>query len=131
MALHVCNGAVLKCAMAVPPGIGTLTVAPLHRMLTSNQPAANINDFVPLLNIPSFGMCMSVTNPLVIAATSAALGVPTPVPCLPITITPWAAGAPTVILDGAPALDNISTLTCVMGGTIAIMMPGQVTELIP
>ena len=131
MPFHVCNGATLQCAGATPPGAGPLTVLPIHRMLTSNQPAANINDFIPLINIPSFGACMLLTNPLVAAATTAALGVLTPVPCIPITLSPWTAGAPTVLLDGAPALDNISTLSCMMGGQITIANPGEMTEMIP
>ena len=131
MPFHVCNGATLKCAGATPPGTGPLTVLPIHRMLTSNQPAANINDFVPLLNIPSFGACMLPSNPLVAAATTAALGVLTPVPCIPVTTSPWVPGAITVILDGAPALDNISTLQCTMGGVITIALPGEMTEMIP
>lgn len=131
MPFHVCNGATLKCVGAAPPGTGPLTVLPIHRMLTSNQPAANINDFVPLMNIPSFGACMLPSNPAVAAATTAALGVLTPMPCIPVTTSPWTAGAVTVILDGAPALDNISTLSCMMGGMITILNPGEMTEMIP
>jgi hypothetical protein len=131
MPFHVCNGALLKCAGAVPPGAAPLVVLPIHRMLTSNQPAANINDHVPLANIPTFGACMLPSNPAVAAATTAALGVLTPVPCVPVTPSPWVTGAPTVILDNAPALDNVSTLTCTMGGVITIVNPGEMTEMIP
>lgn len=133
MPFHVCNGATLKCPFAVPPGISTLVVLPINRMLTSNQPAANIMDNKPMVNIPSFGACMSPGNPAFVAATSAALGVPTPVPCVPVTPAPWVTGAISnpVLLANFPALDNVSTLNCMMGGVIAIVMPGEMTEMIP
>jgi hypothetical protein len=118
---------------AVPPGIATLIVPPLNRVMTSNQPAANIMDNKPIVNIPTFGMCMSPTNPAFVSATSAALGVPTPVPCVPATPAPWITGAPTVMLGNMPALNNTSVLACVLGapGCITITMPGQFTEQIP
>lgn len=133
MAMHVCNGATLKCAFAVPPGVSTLVVLPLNRMLTSNQPAANIMDHVPFLNIMPFGMCMSPTNPMFVAATAAALGVPTPVPCLPATVAPWVPGAPTVLLANMPVLNNTSMLTCALGTPmcISVVVPGQFTEMVP
>ena len=133
MSMHVCNGAVLKCMFAVPPGISTLIVLPINRVMTSNQPAANIMDNKPIVNIPTFGMCMSPTNPAFVAATSAAMGVPTPVPCVPATPAPWITGAPTVLVANMPALNNTSTLACVLGtpGCITIAMPGQLTEQIP
>ena len=133
MSMHVCNGAVLKCMFAVPPGISTLIVLPINRVMTSNQPAANIMDNKPIVNIPTFGMCMSPTNPAFVSATAAALGVPTPVPCVPATPAPWITGAPTVMLGNMPALNNTSVLACVLGapGCITITMPGQFTEQIP
>ncbi len=36
-----------------------------------------------------------------------------------------------VILDGVPALDNVSVLQCMLGGTITILYPGETTEMIP
>ena len=133
MPFHVCNGATLKCSFAVPPGISTFVVLPIHRMITSDQPAANINDHVPMTNVMPFGMCMSPGNPAFISATAAAMGTPTPVPCTPVTPAPWVTGAvsPPVILDGVPALDNVSFLQCALGGMITILYPGEVTEMIP
>jgi hypothetical protein len=130
MPFHVCNGATLMCPFGA--STSTLVVLPIHRMITSDQPAANINDHIPLVNVMTFGMCDSPTSPLFIAATAAKLGVPTPVPCVPVTPAPWVTGAvsPPVILDGVPALDNVSTLTCLMGGVITIEYPGEVTEQI-
>jgi len=81
MPQHVCNGAVLTCSFGLAPG--QLTVLPVERVLTSNQPAATIMDHQPLLNIGTFGMCTSPANPTVASATAAALGVLTPMPCIP------------------------------------------------
>jgi len=129
MPFHVCNGATLTCTMGLAPS--TLVVLPLHMCMTSNQPAANINDHVALANIMPFGMCTSVLNPATAAATAAALGVLTPGPCLPNTPAPWAAGSPTVMLDNMPALNKSSMLQCVAGGTISVVMEGEVTHQIP
>jgi hypothetical protein len=129
MAMHVCNGAQLMCSFGMAPS--NLVVLPVHLTFTSNQPAANINDHVPLTNIMPFGNCMTVSNPTVAAATAAALGVLTPMPCVPATPAPWIAGAPTVIEDMMPALDNTSKLMCIWGGVIQVVVPGQFTEMIP
>jgi hypothetical protein len=129
MPLHVCNGATLQCTFGLAPS--TLVVLPINRVLTSNQPAANINDHIPMVNIMPFGMCTSLANPTVAAATAAAMGVLTPMPCIPVTPSPWVAGAPTVPLANIPSLDNISTLNCIWAGVITISNAGQTTEFIP
>lgn len=74
---------------------------------------------------------MSLANPAVAAATSAAFGVLTPQPCMPVTLSPWVPGATTVLLGGQPSLDNTCTLNCMWGGVIQVAVPGQFTELIP
>ncbi len=129
MPMHVCNGAMLKCSFGVAPSV--LTVLPLNRTLTSNMPAANIMDNKPMVNIMPFGMCITPTNPAVAAATAAALGVLTPMPCVPITPAPWVVGSPTVLLGNMPALNNTSTLMCTWAGVITVLQPGQFTEMIP
>ena len=129
MPQHVCNGATLQCTFGLAPS--TLIVLPVNRVLTSNQPAANINDHIPMVNIMPFAMCSSIANPTVASATAAALGVLTPMPCLPVIPAPWVAGAPTVLLAKMPSLDNISKLTCMWAGVISIINPGQTTVLIP
>ena len=129
MPQHVCNNAALMCSFGLAPSM--LGVLPLHRMMTSNQPAANIMDHVPFVNIRPFGMCTSPSNPTVAAATAAALGVLTPMPCIPVTPAPWVPGAATVMVNQFPALDNVSTLNCVWGGVITVTFAGQVTEMIP
>jgi hypothetical protein len=122
----VCTGAALMCTFGAAPG--TLTVIPTGQPVqTSKQLAANINANIPMANISSFGMCMSPSNPQVAAATAAALGVLTPQPCIPVTTAPWTPGSPTVMIDGAPALNNTCQCMCMWGGVITVSVAGQVT----
>jgi hypothetical protein len=129
MALKVINTAQLACTFGAAPSV--LTVAPTHFTMTTNQPQANIMDFVPNENIMPFGMCMSPSNPEVAAATAAAMGVLTPQPCVPVTTTPWVPGSPTVMVANQPALTNDSKCMCTWGGVISITMPSQVTTSAP
>ena len=126
---HVCHGAVLQCTMGMAPG--TLAVLPINMVNTSNVPAANIMDHVPMVNIMPFGMCQSPANPMVAAATAAALGVLTPMPCIPMTPSPWVPGSPTVMLGNQPALNKSSMLMCNWAGQISVTFEGQVTHAIP
>ena len=129
MPMHVCLGATLQCSFGLAPS--TLVVLPVNQMLTGNMPAANIMDYTPMVNIMSFGMCTSPANPTVAAATAAAMGVLTPMPCIPATMSPWVPGAATVLLANMPALDDTSMLMCNWAGVISVIYPGQVTEQIP
>ncbi len=129
MPMQVCTGAMLMCPFGVAPS--TLNVTSDPTVTTSGMPAATIMDFAPMVNIMPFGVCMTPSNPEVAAATAAALGVLTPMPCIPATVAPWIPGTPTVIKGGFPALDNTSTLMCMWGGVITITFPGQVTEMVP
>lgn len=127
---QVCAGATLQCSFGLAPSV--LNVLPTNRTLTNGMPAANIMDHIPLLNILPFGMCQSMANPAVSAATAAAMGVLTPMPCIPATATPWIpGGATTLLLGNMPALDANGTLLCNWAGTIKIAVPGQVQTLIP
>jgi hypothetical protein len=125
---QVCNGAMMACSFGMAPA--TLTVLPI-KMVNAVSPAANIMDYVPMMNIGTFGMCMSLANPEVAAATAAAMGVLTPMPCIPMTVAPWAPGAPTVMIANQPALDSTSMCNCAYGGLIQITFPGQVTVNVP
>lgn len=126
---QVCSGATLQCSFGAAPAI--FNVLPVNRTLVGGMPAANIMDYIPLVNVTTFGMCSSLANPTVAAATAAALGVLTPMPCIPATASPWVPGAPTVLLGSMPALDANSTLMCTWAGVIKITYPGQVQMLIP
>lgn len=128
MGLLVCGGAMLQCSFGVAPS--PLTVLPLNKVLPM-MPAANIMDNKPLLNIMPFGMCSSPANPTVAAATAAALGVLTPMPCVPATCAPWAPGSPTVLIGNMPALNMDSKLMCNWGGVIQVIVPGQFCDMLP
>jgi len=126
---QVCMGAMLKCSFGMAPS--SLVVLPANKVMTSFVPAANIMDHKPMVNIMPFGACQSMANPQVAAATSAAMGVLTPMPCIPMTSAPWAPGAPTVMIANQPALDTPSKLMCNWGGVIEITQAGQTTHQIP
>lgn len=129
MGQHKCMGGMMMCSMGVAPS--SFVVLPTNRTLSSNMPAGTIMDNIPMVNIPPFGMCMSPANPMVAAATAAALGVLTPMPCIPVTPAPWIVGSPTDLVGSMPALNNSSTLMCMWAGVIQISFPGQVTEMVP
>ncbi|MDB5880173.1 MAG: hypothetical protein JWP43_51 [Ramlibacter sp.] len=128
MGIQVCAGANLQCSFGVAPS--PLAVLPVNRVMTG-APAANIMDHIPLVNVMPFGMCNSPANPMVAAATAAALGVLTPMPCIPVTAAPWMPGAPTVMLGNMPALNSDSKLMCNWGGVIQVVVPGQFTVMVP
>jgi hypothetical protein len=119
MPQQVSMGATLQCSFGMTPS--ALVVLPINRVRCEGPLAANIMDHEPLVNIMPFGMCTSQANPEVAAATAAALGTPTPMPCVPATVTPWVPGAITVLLGNQPALDNVSTCTCTWGGVVSIV----------
>lgn len=125
----VTSGAVLQCSFGAAPS--SLIVLPTNRVTAVDMPAATIEDNKPMLNIPSFGMCMSTSNPEVIALTAAAQGVFTPAPCVPVITAPWAPGTPTVTIAGIPAVDTNCKLLCEWGGVIGIVTPAQVTVTVP
>ncbi len=129
MALQVVMGASLQCSFGAAPS--TLVVLPANRTMAGGVPAATIMDHAPMLNVPPFGVCNSMANPMVAAATAAALGVLTPMPCIPATAAPWVPGAPTVMIGSMPALDNSCKLTCMWGGMIQVVSPGQASVAIP
>lgn len=123
MAKLVVNSAVCTCTMGSAPC--TLIFLPNHKVYGCKQPAANITDHVPFLNVPGFVMCNSIQNPTVAAATAAAGGVLTPAACIPALPSPWTPGAAKTILDKMPALDSDSKLNCAYSGVIKISYAGE------
>ena len=124
---NVTATATMTCSFGMAPS--TLNVLPTNRVLVEGKPAATIQDMVSIVNIPPFGMCNTPSNPAVAAATSAALGVLTPVPCLPVVTGPWAPGAALTQIGGMPALTAGSTCMCAWGGVITIGNPGSVKTM--
>ncbi len=67
---------------------------------------------------------------MVAAATAAALGVLTPMPCIPVTAAPWIPGSPTVMIANMPAVNNSCKLMCNWGGVIQVVAPSQVQTMV-
>ncbi len=118
------GGAIIKCTEGTAPG--SLVVAPSVPAVTAPAEAvATIADAQPGLNIPAFGLCMSVSNPQVIAATASHAGVFTPVPCLPVLAGPWMPGSSSVVLGGVPIVTQSCVLMCAWAGEISVVSPGE------
>lgn len=128
MAKQVIMGAMMQCSFGTT--LSSL-VSQNSSVMIENMPAANIMDYKPNVNIPTFGMCNTLSNPSVASATSAASGVLTPMPCVPVTSAPWTPGSSTVMINNKPALNSTSTCMCSYGGVISITNPGAVKTNIP
>ncbi|MBB5789834.1 DUF4280 domain-containing protein [Jiangella mangrovi] len=120
---QVVDSAQIMCTFGSAPS--SLGVLPLARVMVEGRPAATVDDAVPLVNIRPFGTCLTLANPMVAAATSAAMGVLTPQPCIPAT-SRWLPGSPLTRVGGRNALTVASTCTCQWGGVIAVTQPGSV-----
>ena len=120
----VVSGAVISCSFGTAPA--SLNVTSQTKCLIPGKPAATIQDIAANINIPPFGMCISMANPQVAAATAAALGVLTPCPCTLVAAGTWISNKPDCLISGIPCLDSGSTLTCAFGaGMISVGMPAQ------
>ena len=124
----VCSGAQLNCPFGTAPSM--LNVLPTGRV-NNTTPVATIMDNKPIVNVMPFGQCTTVSNPTVAAATAAAQGVLTPMPCVPVTPAPWIPGSPTVLIGSFPMLNNNSKLMCNWGGQISIMIPASRAVTVP
>ncbi|MGC8872900.1 MAG: DUF4280 domain-containing protein [Chloroflexia bacterium] len=129
MAQVVCSGALLQCSFGSAPS--TLQVTPEARVTVGGKPAATVLDNVPMKNVFPFGMCTTLSNPQVAAATAAAQGVLTPQPCLPVPRGPWGPGSPTVRIGGNAALTVSCSLMCAWGGLITVANAGQTSVSAP
>lgn len=129
MGQQVVATAMIACSFGVAPS--PLVVTPENKVVVGGLPAATIMDNVPMKNVMPFGMCSSLANPTVASATTAALGVLTPMPCVPVTSAPWLPGSVTVMIAGKPALNNSCKLMCNWGGVIQFTSPGQVQTNVP
>lgn len=119
---NVVATAMIACSFGLTPS--TLDVIPESGVMIEGRPAATIMNIVPIVNVAPFGMCTSLSNPEVASATAAALGVLTPMPCVPVVPAPWHPGATTTLIGGFPALVAGSSCLCAWGGQIMVTMPG-------
>lgn len=115
----VCTGATLQCSFGTTPA----TFAASGIQASTTSPAGVVTDVAPE-NVPPFGMCMSLANPQVASATSAAQGVLTPQPCVPV-LSPWSPGAAQVTIAEVAALDDASQCNCTWGGVVTVSAAGQ------
>lgn len=109
MSQLVVHGAFLRCSFGAAPV--PLIVLPKNRCMAGGLPVATILDAVPLLNIPTFGVCMAIPS--------------FPVPCIPKTCA-WCVGKKT-LLGGLPIIDQSAKAMCGSGGIIQVIYPGQLT----
>lgn len=109
----VTNGALLACTFGT--GCSPLGVAPAGR-------PATIKDCASYSNIRPFGMCQSIGNPAVMGATTAAMGVFTPQPCIPMIVSQWSPVHPLQFIEPGhvPAMDADSFVMCAWGGEIVV-----------
>lgn len=115
----ICTGATLQCSFGTTPA----TFAAAGAQASAGSPAGVVTD-VAAANVPPFGLCVSLANPQVAAATAAALGTLTPQPCLPV-LSPWSPGSARVTIGGVGALDDSSQCTCTWGGVVTVSAAGQ------
>lgn len=128
MPQQVVAGAMITCSFGAAPV--PLVVTPMGSpVLAGGMPAATIMHHIPITNIATFGMCSAPTNPVVIAATAAKLGVFTPAPCVPATAAPWVPGVPLVLINNMPALNNTCQCLCTWAGVITVSEAGQETVM--
>lgn len=114
MANPVVQTAMCSCSFGTVPC--ALLVNSQQTVQGTGMLLATIMDNKPI----TFGMCTTLSNPSVSSATSAAAGVLTPMPCVPMTPAPWAPGVATVLVCGKPLLNNSSKLMCSYGGVIQV-----------
>jgi len=130
MPLPLVMSAQLVCSFGAAPSV--LIVIPEGQpVMFENKFAATFDQNKPIANVPPFGMCMSIANPTVATATTAALGVLTPMPCVPVLPAPWAPPVPTVLVNNKPIVNQMAKLMCAWAGVITIANPGSTTEMVP
>ncbi len=116
----VVQGTLLKCSFGNLPT--PIMVLPDKKVI-STFPVAVKSDHIPFVNILPFGMCSNPANPMVAAATAAALGVLTPMPCIPCTVKDWGGVSGKVKIGGKEAVNIGSCLKCLYGGRIQAVAP--------
>ncbi len=118
----VVAGAILECGMGTVPSV--MVVLPVAQVMVEVRPVAVVTDNIPFLNLLPFGMCKSPLNPMVMAATAAALGVLTPMPCIPMPTGPWNSPVSKTKVGGQDMLGSGGTCSCAYGGSISIKLAG-------
>ena len=120
---YVVAGAQLSCSQGDQTSILKMPVS--HGVYTKNKAQMNTMDYKPNVNIQPFGLCQTLSNPTVAAATAANNGVLKPMPCTPVVTMPWINGKSDQLIERFPALTNQSTNMCLYCGTIKVEDDGQ------
>jgi hypothetical protein len=124
VATNAIDGAVARCSFGSEQA--TLKVVPTSRVTIEGRSAAVITDTEASVNVPPFGTCSSMANPVVAAASAEADGTLTPMPCEPAIIGTWIPVAPRTVIGGQPALTAGSICACAYGGVISLVVAGAV-----
>ncbi|MFO0630247.1 MAG: DUF4280 domain-containing protein [Polyangiales bacterium] len=124
MPRYLVEGAQLRCTMGTSPARLAVTPSPFP-LRVGGASVARVSDITPGANVPPFGMCQSPANPQVAAATAAAMGALTPMPCVPVITAPWSPGATHTTVGGVPAAREDATCACAWAGTVAVDDPAQ------
>ena len=128
MPAAVTTGSVCTCTFGAAPG--ALTADYPTGAFANGMPVLCIDMIVAGVNITPFGVCSSLANPEVASATAAAQGVLTPMPCVPVVVSPWTPGSITAGSTGVPFVNETSICTCSWGGVISITeTPGITMEI--
>lgn len=129
MALMVVDGAVLTCPFGMAPS--QLAVTSQFQVLAQGKPAATVQDMAGMVNIKGFQMCVSLANPQVQAATTAALGVLTPQPCMFQPAGAWINPGITPLAGNRPCLCSDSKIMCATGmGIVSVASSGQTKVIV-
>ena len=110
-----------------------LLVPAPHRVFIGDaaHPVATINDWKPVFNIPGFGLCWNILNPVVLAQTIAfrqATGIPMTIPAecsATMFPSPWKPMQQNEFIGGVPKLVQTCTSNCWGLGTIFFAHCGQ------
>lgn len=118
----LCSGAELQCNCGDNNSI--YTVLPTKKVSINNKPLAVISDTKPMINIKPFGLCKSMANPTVAAATAANRGKLQKMPCVPNIVETWSEGIKHFLAkEQTPC--NLSKVKCLYSGLIRVVDSGQ------
>ena len=121
------TGCMLTCSFGDAPSAFIALELPGKPVIEGALTTTTIMEIVPFDNILPFVMCNSLANPEVAAATSAALGVLTPMPCVPVIPDPWDPPCANVFYDELPLATTDSVCMCAWGGEISVDTPAEAT----
>lgn len=102
------DGATLVCTYGSTDG--KLQIPNNHGSIVKYGNEAVITDFVPEVNIPSFGICSCPSGGGV---------------CIPLTLLPWIQEKDNLTIGKIPAVMDDSFLPCLKGGIISVKKHGQ------